>query len=245
MALPRVIVVDDDPSIRRLVALALEDLAIDLQLCAGAAEAVQALQAGPARLLITDLMMPGITGFDLLQQLADDPALRGGARLAVFSAGLNAQAQARLAGLPVWRQIDKPVSVLALANLVEQAVADDGPAPADEPSAPADAPADGTAAAIAQHFGGQAALFHAFRASCVQQLPLDLLQADTALVVRDAGTVRRMGHSLKSVLQLLGEPAASTDARALEQAAAEADWPACDAAWQRLRAALQRLAPAG
>jgi CheY-like chemotaxis protein len=92
---PRVVCVDDDASIRRFVELALEDLPVELLTCADATTARELLRQGPVALLITDLMMPGESGFELLASLMADPALRGGALLAVFSAGLNATTRAR------------------------------------------------------------------------------------------------------------------------------------------------------
>lgn len=245
---PRVLLVDDDAAIRRLVALALEDLAVELVCCSDGGEALAALRQAPARLVISDLMMPGISGWALLQQLTDDPALRGGAKLAVFSAGLNAQAKERLAGLPLWRLIDKPTSVMALADLVAEAVNDpaDGPTvqAATAPAAPTTASpgaARGDAAAIAAHFGGDESLYRAFRASCLQQFPADLLDGDAAVAAADAARLRRVAHSLKSVLLLLGEDEASATARRLEHAAEAGDWAACHGPWQAVSAALRRL----
>ncbi len=238
MTRPRVVLVDDDASIRRLVTLTLEDLEVELVCCASAPEALEALRAAPARLVITDLMMPGVSGFDLLQQLVEQPALRGQARLAVFSAGLGAEVQKRLAGLPVWRQITKPVSVVALLEAVEEALAG-GEAPAG-PTADATAAPGGEAAAIAEFFAGDAALFHAFRDGCRLQFRSDLAQAEAAVAAGDTSALRHLAHSLKSVLLTLGEPAASAAARALEQAMAQGDWPAAAEPWGRLRAHLRQ-----
>lgn len=243
MSAQRVLLVDDDVSIRRFVALALEDLDVELVEAASVAQAREALRAGAFQLIITDLMMPGETGFDLLQQLADQPQLRAGARLAVFSAGIRADTLARLQALDVWRRLPKPVSLAELAQCVHDA--------ADVAAAPAAvAPAALTArceplsaperAALAQHFGGDEGLFLAYRSSCLAQFPDDLRAGDAALAGADAPALRRLAHSLKSVLATLGQAEAGSAARALEDAAARADWPACRSLWgplkQRLRA---------
>lgn len=272
MTLPRVVLVDDDPMIRRLVAMALDDLPITLVSCASGEEALAALRQAPARLLITDLMMPGMNGHELLERVLAEPSLHAGARLAVFSAGLNPEAQARLAGLPVWRLITKPVSVLTLAETVEEALAD-GPgddiaASAAGPQAvatdgsigepPDDRPVDARqvprslssspgkhlpepdeAAAIRDHFAGQAELFRAFKSSCLVQFRDDLAQGRSAVERRDAPALRRLAHSLKSVLLTLGHPQVSETARRLEHAAAAADWDASLPPWQDLQSALQ------
>lgn len=244
---PRVLLVDDDASIRRLVALTLEDEPLELVSCASGAEALERLREAPVQLLITDLMMPGISGFELLERLAADPALRGGARLAVFSAGLGAEVHKRLAGLPVWRRLNKPMAVAELLQAVHDALADAAPDAAPDAAA---APAardetEGEAAAIAEFFGGDAALFAAFRDSCRLQFADDLLRAEAAVAARDAVALRHLAHSLKSVLLTLGEPVASAQARTLEQAMAAGDWDAGAAPWGALQQVLQRRAGSG
>lgn len=243
---PRVLVVEDDAAVRRLVQLALEELPITLQLCADGHSALQALQQAPVQLLITDLMMPGLSGYELLERVVAAPALRQGARLVAFSAGLDAEARERLQALGVWRLLAKPVSLQALEDCVRQAVlAGDEPPSPEVPAPPSPAEAADEAAAIATHFGGNAALFHAFRASCLLQFVQDVQAADAALAGSDAAALRRQAHSLKSALATLGQAGAAARARELETKALQADWPAAQAAWAPLRAALLGLAGSG
>ncbi len=267
---PRVLWVDDDPSIRRLVALALEDEAIDLVLCASVAQARAALAhpvepaQGPVALLVTDLMMPGENGFDLLDSLAG--AARP--RTVVFSARLDEDTQARLAALGVWRHLVKPAPVAALVACVRDGLeihrvtgpdrlggvngADDadgavGAGGADGAGATdaADGAGNPTAAApepqrraqvLARNFGGDQQLFDAFEAACHDQFVHDLLAGDKATAT-DEGmpSLRLLGHSLKSVLRSLGHDAPAAHAQALEQAG---DRPAALQAWAALRQAL-------
>lgn len=237
-AAPRVVLVDDDPSIRRFVELALEDLPIELVLCASVAEARQALRAAPAALLITDLMMPGETGLDLLQQLAEQPALRGSALLAVFSAGLDAAPRERLAALGVWRELGKPVSLAVLEACVAEATGLAEPAPAPPATARASDLGSAELPAVATAFGGDADLYRAFRDEARAQFPRDLAEGDLALAAADWPALRRLAHSLKSVLTLLGMDAAAARARELEIAAAAGDAAAARARWLALRQAL-------
>lgn len=231
MTLPRVMLVEDDASLRRWVSLVLEDEPIELLVCADGAAALAALaSAAPVRLVLTDLMMPGITGRQLLQRLAAEPALGGGPLRAVFSAGLDAATRESLAGLGVWRWLHKPTSMAELLACVREAVAA-APAPAVAPQG-----------AIERHFGGDRELFLAYRQGCEQQFAHDADAGDAALAAQDGAALRRLGHSLKSVLALLGEDEKAAQALALERAAQAADmvalqeqWPGL-AAWLRARA---------
>ncbi len=234
---PRVVLVDDDPAIRRLVTMVLEHEALDLVPCASVAQARTALRAGLVCLLLTDLMMPGETGHDLLLQLRDDASLPRPAHVAVFSAGLDAATQQRLQGLGVWRLLAKPVSMDTLLATVREALSgalssapDRLPALEHENQSqqlqvslqdPAQVQRH---QAIATYFAGDAALFHAYRRSCAPLFAEDLAQGQAGLARGDAVALRRLGHSLKSVLRTLGENAAADAAQVLDSAAQAADF---------------------
>jgi len=67
--------------------------------CDSVAAAIQILHATPVQLVLTDLMLPGASGVDLLQQLRAAPELRGQAKVVVLSAGLTTAARQQLAPL--------------------------------------------------------------------------------------------------------------------------------------------------
>ncbi len=234
-ALPRVLLVEDDASIRRFVAMALEEMPIELIEAGSLAEAEAVLAGGPLRLVISDLMLPDGSGMALLQALAADPARRNGARLAAFSAGISAERRAQLEALGVDEVISKPASLAALEGCVQRAL--EGAPPPPEP-APSPVPAD----VVARHFGGDRALYEAFSDACYGQFTLDLRQGDSAEAAADLPALRRLAHSLKSVLQTLGHDDASVAAAALEALAAEGDQARAPAAWARLRSLLAPLA---
>jgi len=66
----RVLVVDDDDAIRTLVARVLIRAKYDVGLASNGSEAIAELRANPYRLVVLDLMMPVMSGFELVQYLS-------------------------------------------------------------------------------------------------------------------------------------------------------------------------------
>lgn len=237
MTHPRVLLVEDDPSLQRFVEMALELMPLELHCRDSVAGAIEMLQQAPVSLLITDLLLPDGSGRDLLARLNAEPALRGQARVMVFSAGLDDTISAELVKAGAWRTLAKPCSLDDLERCVSEGLA---AAAADSPAAAA-AAAPAAVDALQQHFAGNAALYQAFRASCLQQFAQDIEAGEAACRARDGQALRRLAHSLKSVLLTLGHTAESMDAAALELAADAADWPHALPLWQSLRQGLTAM----
>lgn len=236
---PRVVLVEDDGSLRRFVQLALEELDLELVQCSSVAEGLQALQAAPARLVLTDLMLGGPSGLQLVERLAGDPALRGPARVAVFSAGLTPEVRQRLLALGVWRILPKPVGLAELERCAQEAVEAGGPG-TTEATPPPQAVDEGDV--IARHFNGDTRLYQAFRASCVAQFALDARAGDQACAARDVQALCRLAHSLKTVLSSLGHSAPAALAAQVELDAAQGRLAPAAETWARLSRWLGELA---
>jgi DNA-binding NtrC family response regulator len=238
MTTARVLLVEDDPSVRRFVELALEDLPIQLHTCATVAEAIRWLAQGSVRLLITDLMLPDESGFALLRHLRGQAASHADMRVVAYSAGITPEVRAELESLGVWRTLLKPVPLATLCQCVEEAISQPAtPASANAAQAPAGRN-HAQAHALATYFAGNEQLFLTYRATCLQQFTVDVTDAEAAFAARDGAALRRLGHSLKTVLRTIGDPQASDTARDLEHAATVDDWPAIARIWPELRRAL-------
>ncbi|MFO1326206.1 MAG: response regulator [Rubrivivax sp.] len=237
MATPRALVIDDDASIRRFVAMALEEEPLELLQAESVQQALERLRRdGPFCLVLTDLMLPDGSGIDLMQAMAAEPSLRGAAQVVAFSAGIQDEQRRQLLELGVEEVIDKPAPVLRLLQAARRALAAVPAAPA------APAAADGAAQAVQTYFGGNQALFDAYRDSCRAQFALDRRQGDAHVAAADWPALRRLAHSLKSVLLTLGHDEASAVARQLESDAAAGLADAARQGWAGLAAALDRLA---
>ena len=67
--MPRILIVDDDAVIRELLAYVLKQEGYEVIEATNGAEGLQKYQAEPTDLVITDLMMPGMDGLELLKEL--------------------------------------------------------------------------------------------------------------------------------------------------------------------------------
>jgi CheY-like chemotaxis protein len=70
----KILIVDDDPAIRRLIEVCLRPLAATQVAVGGGAAAIEVLRSEPIDLVVTDLMMPGTGGLDLLRAMRSEPA---------------------------------------------------------------------------------------------------------------------------------------------------------------------------
>jgi sigma-B regulation protein RsbU (phosphoserine phosphatase) len=64
-----ILIVDDDPMLRVILTGALKKLGHQVTAAAGAQEALTVFNHGQVPLLISDMVMPGITGLDLVRQI--------------------------------------------------------------------------------------------------------------------------------------------------------------------------------
>jgi DNA-binding response OmpR family regulator len=80
-----VLVADDDADIRELVAFKLEQAGFDVTSVADGAAALDAIRANPPRLAVLDVMMPGLSGIDVLRQVRADESL-GAVRIILLTA---------------------------------------------------------------------------------------------------------------------------------------------------------------
>jgi CheY-like chemotaxis protein len=94
----KVLVVDDDPKAVELIAVRLEDLAGSVLRAFGGAEAIETARRELPDLIILDLMMPTVSGFDVVAALQDRPETANIPILAVTAKEITAEDRERLNG---------------------------------------------------------------------------------------------------------------------------------------------------
>jgi DNA-binding response OmpR family regulator len=71
---PRVVIADDDPDIRRLVQITVTNAGCDVTVAADGEEAVTLIRTLTPDLVILDVLMPRMDGWEVAKELKSDPA---------------------------------------------------------------------------------------------------------------------------------------------------------------------------
>jgi DNA-binding response OmpR family regulator len=72
----KILIVDDDPEIASLVQYTLESQGHTVKLCDNGREVMDTLHSYKPELLVLDVMLPGIDGYSLTSQIAEDADLK-------------------------------------------------------------------------------------------------------------------------------------------------------------------------
>ena len=126
----RVLIADDDAAIRRLLALSLEKEGYQTISACDGREALDAMRDGPVDLLLLDLTMPKVTGWEVLAERAATAELR---RIPVVV--ITAELGDRVAKIPadeICAVLTKPFDLETVRALVKSCLL-----PVASPAAPA------------------------------------------------------------------------------------------------------------
>jgi len=119
----RVVVVDDERDARELFLDVLEGAGARVRTAASAAEALQLLRAEDAHLLLTDIEMPAVDGYELLRRvLADERIRRSGVVPVALTAYARAADRQRALDAGFREHIAKPVDPVALVATIASVV---------------------------------------------------------------------------------------------------------------------------
>jgi CheY-like chemotaxis protein len=119
--LPRVLIAEDDASIRRLLATTLRRRRMEVEAAEDGQAALQALERACWDVLITDLMMPRVSGWDVLRWLGEHPDRRPSSVIVVSATDRDLLRE--LDPTVVNAIIFKPFDVLQLGAYVKSATA--------------------------------------------------------------------------------------------------------------------------
>lgn len=114
----KVLIVEDDPDVRRLYAIGLNQRGYQVKLAANGAEALVRLQEEKPDVILLDLMMPVMSGWDVLERLSQED--REGIPVIVISGQSSPPETIDHSCICGW--LNKPVAMEELAASIERAV---------------------------------------------------------------------------------------------------------------------------
>lgn len=122
-----VLVVDDNRANLRLIQLLLRGEGYDVRTADDAEAALAALEDFRPRLILMDLQMPGMDGFELTRRLKADPATREIVIVALTAYAMKGdEERARAAGCDGY--VAKPIDTRALPGIIARHLSGEEPA---------------------------------------------------------------------------------------------------------------------
>ena len=112
-----VLVVDDDELARMEISRCVEQQGYSVSLAEDGAQALELLRSQTFGLVLLDLLMPGVDGFEVLRQMQADEKLRGIPVIVVSGSG-GAESVARCIKMGAAGHLSKPVDPELLAAQV-------------------------------------------------------------------------------------------------------------------------------
>ena len=112
----RVLVVEDDQSTARIIQARLEMEGLKVFVAFNGVEGLEIIQREDIDLVTTDLMLPAMNGFRLVQEVRDLPAPKGRVPILLISSNQNEQDMVRCLAAGADDYMTKPISAQVLVE---------------------------------------------------------------------------------------------------------------------------------
>jgi two-component system response regulator VicR len=123
--LRRVVVIEDDPAMIQLIALILENHGFEVISATGGPEGLEAIAREKPDLVLLDLMMPGMSGWDVYQQMKADEYMETVPVIVVTAKARNIDKTLGLYIAKVQDYITKPFGPAELLNSIARVLDDE------------------------------------------------------------------------------------------------------------------------
>jgi DNA-binding response OmpR family regulator len=119
MSAKRILVTEDDPSIRRLLTIMLRRASYDVDTATNGREAIKKASRTEYDVIVLDLMMPVMSGFEVLEQLG---ARTPKSRFVVVMSAAPHEVVAKAAGANVFAALHKPAGINEIVATVRACI---------------------------------------------------------------------------------------------------------------------------
>ncbi len=245
---------------RRAMVLLVEDLLVNqmviatklrreghhVDLASSGAEALRRIARTPYDIVLTDLMMPGMSGFDVARAIRALPSPARQVPIFALTATTSAEDRDRCLAAGMQGMLGKPVDPAALA----EALVADCVAAAPGPAAPAPPPAAASTLLVdaarleGLREGLPAGLFTELASQCIDDLHAHMATLREALRGDAAEAVEASAHAMAGMAGNYGLQAVDARMRSIMSAARADDLAAARAAAQGCESELERTAQA-
>lgn len=123
----RVLIVDDDPVIRRLLQVNFRLAEFDVDVAGGGEEALSKMGSARPDVVVMDITMPDVDGFQVFKRMREDPVLQD-VQVVILSARSSDTDQAAAEQLGAAAYLTKPFDPSELIDIVRDAVPSGGAA---------------------------------------------------------------------------------------------------------------------
>jgi CheY-like chemotaxis protein len=115
----RILVVDDEPDAREIVAAILGEAGAEIATASGSRQAIDLIERWKPDLLISDIGMPGESGYDLIRKVRALSADRAGQIPAIaLTAYAHMQDRLKILSAGFQMHVPKPIEPIELATVV-------------------------------------------------------------------------------------------------------------------------------
>ena len=121
MLRPQVLIVEDSSSVRRLVEVSLRSLDVDLHAAADGYEAVEMISGLKPDVVVLDIGLPGLDGWEVLERLRSDETTAG-ARVIVLTAHAEPEVAAQAVAATADDFMTKPFNPVLLRESVSRLI---------------------------------------------------------------------------------------------------------------------------
>ena len=233
----RVLLVDDEPINQKVAEAILQKFGLQTDLANNGWEAVQMVQAGDYSLILMDIQMPEMSGYEATEIIRKREEQEGRKRVVIIAMTANAMEATRRKCLAIGMDdfITKPIKPDVLAERLHPWLGVPFAADADSAGGQASArPASWNRGKALEFVGGDSELLHDMMGLFLQRNTQLLLRVQEAIGARSADSLCEAAHAYKGAVNHFAAVGVREIAQTLERAGRNNQLDDVDALWELL-----------